>query len=70
LKLLRRRQQIPSRNFKWKSGIGIISLAGARDFPKFVKAVRPETEHELRKVGHLSMIRKSGNRFSEKIMLK
>jgi hypothetical protein len=37
LKFLRSKRQIPSRNFKWKSGTRINNFANAHDFPKFVK---------------------------------
>ena len=50
LKFLHRKRQIPSRNFKWKSGTRNYGFGSAHDFPKFVKGVA-EGAHELLKVG-------------------
>ena len=40
LKFLHHKRPIPFRNFKWRSGTGMIGLTGARDFSKFVKGER------------------------------
>src|ERR1700761_6957667 len=50
LKFLHRKRQIPSRNFKWKSGARIAGLLVPITFRSSLK-VRAEVVHELRKVG-------------------
>jgi hypothetical protein len=50
LKFLRRKLQIPFRNFKWKGGTGIKILLVPKTFRSSLK-VDAEPAHELRKVG-------------------